>query len=668
MPLTQLNKLSTQPGTVWGTLALPSPFVGLPPDESREQRIEAAWILIAPLVRLFDQEKMLDRHKFTAKINERADAMGAKRLTVWRLIQRYYYFGRNRNALLPLPAGPIRGSKSETEVRSQATTGGAKRRGPHPILAKSLGPIKFVVASEDIQDMVKRLRRSLRKSVTYLTDAHEAYLEKDFRRRHPDVYEAYVNGVIPEPVTYRMFRYHVVRASQLEEDLAKNLRLKVRERGYTNAHRAMGPGEIYELDATGGRIILVSKGIRPVKLGTPWIYIVIDRWSRYVLAVYVTLRHPSYDGVSTVLLIAFTSRERFRFLGFEVDEERWPVGVPPFSILPDRGSEMTCKAFQEAVSGDDLRIGIINPEPRSPDAKAIIERLIRVFKQRMKASKLKGVFAERPVTPDARREKEAAAEAATESIWDLYRELLKIVDDHNNRPHKALKRNLLLKQAGLAATPRNAYVFGLEHITDLRKLERSTEDVRRILLKTETANLSNGVLRFRTRVYDPANDAAARICGQSTSSQAKVQVKVDPSAPYELFVPNKRGIWAHFKISQGGEAELSRVTLDEEEALAAPSKLLNAQAENDARIRRLNERNSEPRPSKRKPSIHVDRKEQNAAGAAESAEMNAALFGGRPSRGTAPPKKPPAPEKWEDLAAVERSRSVDATRRRLGLV
>jgi hypothetical protein len=130
------------------------------------------------------------------------------------------------------------GNDSGTET----TTAVAKRRGPQSILTQSLGPNTFSQNTEDIKDMRKCLRRLLKKGVTYLSAAHEEYLKCEFRRRHPDEYKAYAANLCQEPVTYRQFRYYVIGDALIEEDLAKNLRLQPRDQGYTNAHRAMGPG------------------------------------------------------------------------------------------------------------------------------------------------------------------------------------------------------------------------------------------------------------------------------------------------------------------------------------------------------------------------------------------------------------------------------------------
>jgi hypothetical protein len=125
---------------------------------------------------------------------------------------------------------------------------------------------------------------------------------------------------------------------------------------------------------------------------------------------------------------------------------------------------------------DDLRIDLIVLPPYCPDAKAIVERFIRELKRRMTTSRLKGVYADRPMDPESKRGKQRAFKAAAESNLDLFRVLLTIVDDHNNRTHPALRRRANLTQAGIKPTPREAYLWGLGNITALRRPPLSDED------------------------------------------------------------------------------------------------------------------------------------------------------------------------------------------------
>ena len=670
IPLMHLEEIAASPGSCWGTLSLPETHLNKPlPRSELEQLLDAAWRLIEPLVRMFDQERNLDRAKFSKAIRYRAERTGTNFITLRRLLLRYYYFGRSKLALLPLPPGPTSTNRAPSDSGSldMPISHSARRRGRQPVLAKPLGRNEFIVSEEDIWDMLSCLKRQLRKGVTYITAAHEEYLKEEFRSRHGKEYKRYAAGQSVEPVTSRQFRYYVNRFLRLNDDLAKNLRLNPREKGYRNALRSNGPGEIYEIDATGGRIVLVSSDDPPKLLGTPTIYIIIDRWSRYIPSVYVSLQKPSYEEVCVALLISFTSRERFRFICLDIDEQKWPVGVPPACVCADRGSELTCESIQQALS-DDLRIDLINLPPYTPDAKAIVERLIRELKRRITISRVRGVFADRPMDPNTKRAKRQAVRAAVRTIVEIYRVIWEVVDDHNNRPHAALRRRPLLAQAGVRPTPREAYLWGLKNLTGLKRPPLTDKDIYRLLLSADSATISNGVLRYRNRAYNPANDPATEICEHSPRRATKIKIKVERSTPFELFIPCKHGDWAQFRITEGGAAELLGVTLDEEEALAPVSRLLAATADHEAKVARVTRKSTHPKAEGRRRGrpVAVDREEQYAAAVQETADVKAHLKGQRsPTRLAA--KRPSAIERWKELAEAERLQAVETSRKRLGL-
>lgn len=92
----------------------------------------------------------------------------------------------------------------------------------------------------------------------------------------------------------------------------------------------------------------------------------------------------------------------------------------------------------------DLRIDLTTLPPFCPDGKEIIERMIREIKRRMAGSGIKGVFAESPLDPITKRAARKAAVGAVHSIANAYRVLIDIIDDHDNRPHRALRRRRIL--------------------------------------------------------------------------------------------------------------------------------------------------------------------------------------------------------------------------------
>lgn len=587
----KLLKGMEKDGAEWGRVVLPPEFtvVGIDPDGETEQELEAASGMVMPIIELFEKEKNLSRTTYTASIRQRAEALQVSFITLFRLVIRYYYFGRTRRALLPLSSGVKAGTSTYCKPMEELAKFEKpyKRRGPKSILEGEFGVNEFVVMSEDIDDMVRCLKYCLSKGATNKTAAHEIYLKKYFSKRHTEIYQQYLAKNYPEPVTKRQFTHYVDMHARLSDELAANLRKYNTNPGSLGSIRASGPGEVYEIDATGGRIHLVASNNPTLVLGKPIIYLIIDRWSRFIVSVYISLRPASWEELRYALLIAFTSRERrFNALGIDIDNTRWPIGRFPAVLCPDRGSDFLGESAEQAIT-QDLRIELTPLPPFCPDGKAIVERVIREIKRRMASSSLTGTYADRPMDPKTKRIAKKAAAAATHSLKDAYRAVIEIIIDHNNRPHSALKKKGVLTRAGVPPVPREAYLWGLENITGLRTPPLTEDDYRKMLLSVDEASISKGVIRYKGRPYMPANEAAIDLARNSTARSKRLSVRLDKTDPFEIFVEMNAKVWASFEMTSGAINDLGGLTLDEEEALEGQSSWHWARAQHNARIARV---------------------------------------------------------------------------------
>jgi hypothetical protein len=647
----ELEDLAAAPHSAWGKLVLPPALTNEPTVGShRFNQLDAAWTLVEPLIQVFKHETNLSRQAFTALIRRHAEETGASQSTLLRTVLRYYYFGGTRLALLPLPPGAKPGTASYKKA-STTDQEPERRRGRQSVLAAEFGRNNFIVREEDIQDMLACFKRLLAKGPAFKTTAHEDYLATEFRRRHPGIYDQYVAKNLQEPVTARQFRYYVDEHLRVNDALANNIRTYQRNPGYQGSLSAIGPGEIYEIDSTGGRLHLVSSDNPPVYVGKPTIYFLIDRWSRFVVSAYLSLRSPSYEEVRHTLLIAFTSREgRFNRLGVNITDERWPIGHMPAVICPDRGSDFMSDDMAQSVV-NDLRIDVTPLPPLCPDGKAIVERLIREVKRKMATSGFKGVYADRPLDPITKRASRNAEAGAVHTLTDAYRLLIDIVEDHNNRPHRTLRRRRVLTQAGISPTPRSAYLWGLKNITGLRSAPLSEDDYHRLLLSTDKASVANGVLSYKNRPYLPADESASELARHSTTRAKAIAIRLDKTLPTEVFVPNGQGAWARFQITQGAANEIDKMSLDEEEALSGRTSLLWARAEHEGRIARVtakNEKRNNPRKGVNG-TTKLPKIDQIAARNQETARMKESLHG-KP--------RPEAPEHSTDAAISSTSNWV----------
>lgn len=668
--LKELNLLITNNISQWGRLALP-PALSVPPLSESERQVELdhAWHLVKPLIDNFEIENNLDRTRFSYLIRARSEALGVNFLTLFRMTLRYYYFGRTRLALMPLPPGVNvdEGGYSNNNTENSGVKNIIKRRGRQSILAQEIGINRFIALEDDISDMIASLKTCLRRGPTFRTLAHEEYLSTKFRIRHPELHKAYLNGEIPEPVTVRQFGYYIKKHADLNDELAKNLRSLVRKKGYLGSTNASGPGEVYEIDATIGRFFLVSDEEFPKQLGKPTIYLIIDRWSRFVVAIYLSLKSPSYEEVRHALLIAFTSRERrFKGMGVDIDDKRWPVGHMPAVLCPDRGSDFMSAAMEQSVV-QDLRIELTPLPPLCPDGKPIVERFIREIKRRMAGSGIKGVYADRPMDPHSKRAAKKAEDAAVNTLTDAYRILMEIVIDHNNRPHTTLKRMKELVKNNLPPVPQEAYLWGLQNITGLRKAPLTDEDYKKLLLNTGKASISNGVLKYKQRPYLPDNEAAFEVGAKSSTKARSIAIRLDKTNPNEIYVVTSRREWALFKISPGAAKELSGITLDEEELLSTQTAKLWAQADHRSRVDRVTAKSAKSKTLSKlkKPVIKLDKQDLQAARQKETALTKQKLIGQIPSFKIEQAAIPSA-SNWFELEEQDRLRNLEMIRKHRG--
>jgi hypothetical protein len=244
--------------------------------------------------------------------------------------------------------------------------------------------------------------------------------------------------------------------------------------------------------------------------------------------------------------------------------------------------------------------------------------------------------------------------------------LIEIVVDHNNRPHTSLRRRKILSQAGIEPTPKAAYLWGLQNLTGLRIAPFTEDHYRRLLLSVDTGSIANKTLRYKTRAYSPANEAAFDLAARSTSRAKKVSIRVDRTSPYEIFIPTTRGTWAEFRISPGGANELAGVSLDEEEALSPNTARLTARAEHGARIDRLAAKSASTKRSTKRmePAIRLDKREQIDARNRETADVKRRLTGQVLPRWSDPSDQPSTPADDEnDVYEQQRLRDLDHIRK-----
>lgn len=100
---------------------------------------------------------------------------------------------------------------------------------------------------------------------------------------------------------------------------------------------ALGPGTMFQIDWMLADVYLVSRLDR-LPCGRPYVYFVVDHFSRMIVGLYVTFDHPTYATACKALLNAFSDKVAFaaRF-GMEIKREDWPSEHLCWRLLADNG-------------------------------------------------------------------------------------------------------------------------------------------------------------------------------------------------------------------------------------------------------------------------------------------------------------------------------------------
>jgi putative transposase len=359
-----LDNLVNTPNATWGQLLLPPAFLNVPPKGSiASETLERVWSLIKPLIVKLRDPRNLSRQRFSSLIKQHAKLAQCSATTLKRLILRFYYFGCLKTALLPLPTGSKPNQRVQKDSEAQP-----HRRGRQSVQAGKYGVNDFVVSADDVDDMARTYSEYCLHGTSTVSFAYDTYLKNDFQRRHPDEYAAYLQGQRSEPITLRQFRYYTTEAKALD-DVTESDRAE-RRLSSKGMLQASSPGDITEVDATGGRIFLIQKGKSDKAAGKPNIYVAIDRWSRFITGIYVSLKPASYDELRYLLLVCMTSRkDRFGWMNVNITDDVWPYGRLSAVFVFDRGSEFLAESTKQAAA-DDLRIELtyLPPSRDAPPA------------------------------------------------------------------------------------------------------------------------------------------------------------------------------------------------------------------------------------------------------------------------------------------------------------
>lgn len=133
-----------------------------------------------------------------------------------------------------------------------------------------------------------------------------------------------------------------------------------------------GPGYLYEIDATGGRLELVSDFDLQQPIGTANAYGVLDVWSTACVGGVMGVFNAGYVAAQRALFNTFTSkRALFARYDYDLAEDIWPCHHVCRKLAGDRG-EMVSDAAEALAS--EMNVILLTAAAYRPQMKGTVER------------------------------------------------------------------------------------------------------------------------------------------------------------------------------------------------------------------------------------------------------------------------------------------------------
>ncbi len=134
----------------------------------------------------------------------------------------------------------------------------------------------------------------------------------------------------------------------------------------------LGPGDIFEIDSTKIDMWVVARINRAVIIGKATYYLIIDRWSRLIVGLYLTLDPPSWASARQAILSTGQDWQALcERLGVVYKSTDWPArGVLPNRFFSDRGD---MASYASDLICDGLTVQVTNAPALLSSDKPIVE-------------------------------------------------------------------------------------------------------------------------------------------------------------------------------------------------------------------------------------------------------------------------------------------------------
>lgn len=284
---------------------------------------------------------ILSTKKPKPQVNYILQKYSLPRSSFWRIIAKYFQSGMKDISLID---SKIYGNSKNVEYRYTHKAGAKSKH------FASSGILITDEVKEHFDEAINELRSGRCQNITacynHMNNLH--YHKIDIIDGIPTI------SLLPvsERPTFKQFYYYVTtKISPQEMDLIKTSAQEQRnnKRLLTSdaLNNVVGPGDMVEIDACEADVSLVSTTDPNKTIGRPIVYIMIDVYTRMIIAVSVAFDNNSFLGVTNLFLNLADDKHEYckRFgMGFD-NNDMWQSNIIPRRVRVDRGSEFIGQEF-----------------------------------------------------------------------------------------------------------------------------------------------------------------------------------------------------------------------------------------------------------------------------------------------------------------------------------
>lgn len=452
---------------------------------------------------------------------------GEKAANLYRHLRRYWERGKTPDAFLP--GFRARGGKGKARIG---------RKNPRKEDSSEFGKTLTVADLVNFEAAIRKYY--LTRKQTSLTQTYDKLLEDSYTVLEKQEDGTEVARLLPkgEVPSLRQFTYWYSKNRDIKEEITRRqgetgFELTARAATGRNDFGLLGPGSLYQVDATVADVYLVSQFDRSDIIGRPVVYYVMDTVSRIVTGLYVGLEGPSWLGMSMALYNATTDKVEYcHQFGIEITEEMWPCHHVPAAIIGDRG-ELESHMADNLVSM--LGIRIENTPPYRGDLKPIIESHFHTINAQVKPF-LPGFV----MSDDRQRGGRDYRMDAKLDIRQFTRIIIICVLHYNNRHYlKGFEKNEQMLKSCVEAIPVKLWDWGIRNSSGaLRTFPKET--IRLALMPKDSGSVTEKGIYFK-KLYYSCPEAREQLWFEKARKNGRysVEISYDPRDMSTVYVWDK---------------------------------------------------------------------------------------------------------------------------------